>query len=185
MNNKGITIVELIVSFALLMIIVSGMMSIIIDVKDNYNKTSFLKKMNEFNTEVIHDIETDLIKKGFTNISNCNNSSTITSCDLNFEDGTTTNLMINLNAGTITYDDIKYQIPDFEFIQFLDSRTITFEGSNITDEFKVSITKNDSYLTIDIPYFEIKEVLMLNENNSSLDSYKASNLGFKIIHPIN
>ncbi len=172
MNNKGITLVELIISFALLMVVVIGMLNIIMSVRTNYNEKSFATNMLEFKTTMTETIEKDLIKKELNAsnpISDCPNVDTgIYECKvLNFKDGDTYELRIGLQENIVYYgkvsQTIKYEIPNKDFIEFLDSRT------NSNDIANVEIKVENGFLKINVPYFEID---------------KDVNYGFKIIHPI-
>lgn len=180
MNNKGITLVELIISFALLMVVVIGMMSIIMNVRTNYNDKEFVKEMTEFQSTITQTIEKDLIEKGVnktTPLSDCTsfNAGEVSECKIiRFKDNTTAELRIGLsntisdddsNIFTITYSGIKYKIPNYDIIDFLDNRYM-----QVDNEQKVEIKISDNYLIINIPYFEI-------------DKYN-NNLGIKIVYPI-
>lgn len=175
MNNKGMTLVEVIVSFALLMIIVIGMLSTIMIVRTNYNEKKFQKEYTEFRSTLVQEIETDLIKNGFTSLQNCATSSSTETCKiLTFKDGTTKELNINLKTATITYGasdtKINYQIPNYKYIEFLDSRVMYNPPISADVEIKVQ-TGTINYLIINVPYFEIDK--------------HDKNLGFKIVYPIN
>lgn len=182
MNNKGITLVELIISFALLMIIVIGMMSIIMNIKTNYNEKEFVKEMVEYKSTVTQIIEKDLIEKGInkTNpLSDCMNfaEGEVSECKtIHFKDNTTVELRIGLsntindndsNIFTITYNDIKYKISNADIIDFLDNRYMQVDNEQ---KVEIKISNDGNYLIINIPYFEI-------------DKYD-KNLGIKIIYPI-
>ena len=63
MNNKGMTLVELIVTFSLLMIIIVGMFNLIMDVKGNLDDKKMAKELTEYSSTVGNQIQYDLIRR--------------------------------------------------------------------------------------------------------------------------
>lgn len=62
MNNKGMTLVEVLVTFSLLMVIVVGMFNLILDVKSDLDEQQTAKDFAEFSNLINHDIHMDLLK---------------------------------------------------------------------------------------------------------------------------
>ena len=62
MNNKGMTLVEVLVTFSLLMVIVIGMFNLILDVKGDLDEQQTAKDFSEFSNLINHDIHMDLLK---------------------------------------------------------------------------------------------------------------------------
>ncbi len=73
MNNKGMTLVELIVTFSLLMIIIVGMFNLIMDVKGNLDDKKMAKELTEYSSTIGNQIQYDLIRKSVWSIG-CKNS---------------------------------------------------------------------------------------------------------------
>lgn len=69
MNNKGMTLVELIVTFSLLMIVVIGMFNLIMDVKGNLDDKKMAKELIEYSSTVGHQIQYDFIKNDVITIA--------------------------------------------------------------------------------------------------------------------
>lgn len=158
-NNKGMTIVELVISFALLMVIVLGMLGVIVNIKNTANEKMFQKDMLEFKDMITNKINKDLIKNGFNSIENCADVLSGELCKiivLNDEDATEKELRVSYTNKTIKYGDTIYDIPRTAFINFVSSASqqIKIEGD---------------YFIINIEYNEID---------------KDINYGFKINHPI-
>lgn len=61
MNNKGMTIVELIVTFSLLLVIVIGMFNLIMDVKVELDNKQIAKDFTEYSSTINNQIHHDLI----------------------------------------------------------------------------------------------------------------------------
>lgn len=68
MNNKGMTLVELIVTFSLLMIIIVGMFNLIMDVKGNFDDKKMAKELTEYSSTVGNQIQYDLIRRSVISI---------------------------------------------------------------------------------------------------------------------
>ncbi len=165
LNNKGMTLVELIVSFALLMALILEMLTIIVSVRNATNERSFKKDMLEFKTTMTERISRDLIEYGYSSMGNCTldtgETSSNTVCKtISFIDTEkeSTELKINLVNKTIKYNNIVYDIPRQAFIEFK------------TNTNPIEIKVESNYLIVNIPYFEID---------------KDKDYGIKIIHPIN
>lgn len=62
MNNKGMTLVELIVTFSLLLVIVIGMFNLIMDVKFDLDDKQIAKDFTEYSSQMNDDIHYDLLK---------------------------------------------------------------------------------------------------------------------------
>lgn len=63
MNNKGMTLVELLVTFTLLMVVVVGMFNLILDVKGDLDVKQATKEFVELSNFMNHDIHMDLLKR--------------------------------------------------------------------------------------------------------------------------
>lgn len=61
MNNKGMTLVELLITFSILMIIVVGMFNMILDVRLDLDSKRIVKDINEYSNFINHDIQYDMI----------------------------------------------------------------------------------------------------------------------------
>lgn len=61
-NNKGMTLVELLVTFSLLMVIVVGMFNLILDFKLDFDNKKIARDFTEYSDFINNDIHLDLIK---------------------------------------------------------------------------------------------------------------------------
>ncbi len=80
MNNKGMTIVELIVTFSLLLVIVIGMFNLIMDVKVELDNKQIAKDFTEYSSTINNQIHYDLSKKKVTVIAYKDSSSSEWAC---------------------------------------------------------------------------------------------------------
>lgn len=101
LNNKGITLVEVIVSFALLMIILVGLFNIIMEVKSDVTDKQMEKEFKDFDNLMIARIQGDLIKNKVKNCKKIDSKSV--SCD--------NEIKIKIDNGMITYNEVEYAIP--------------------------------------------------------------------------
>lgn len=177
LNNKGLTIVELIITFALLMILVVGLLEIVLESKSDISDKSFAKEMNEYKGLMIKTVQDDLIKKKLKSADTTNCTLGTECVKLTFEDNTIKTLIVDLRTKMIKYDSLFYEIPNKKYIEFRDERTMTLaDESNYRP---VSIQVNSqNILVIDIPYFRTKA----SKNMSEVD--KNYNYGIKIVHPL-
>ena len=67
LNNKGITIVELIISFTLLMIIAMGMLNVVNEIRSFANQKLEEKKVTEFKNDLYKDFHKTMLTKGYKN----------------------------------------------------------------------------------------------------------------------
>lgn len=182
LNNKGITIVELIISFTLLMIIAMGMLNVVNEIRSFANQKLEEKKVTEFKNDLYKDFHKTMLTKEYKSMTDCSTSSSICK-EIIFKDNTKTIFKIDLLAKEIEFNDYKYVLPYNMEVNFLNNY------DNECNNSCVSIIEEDNYLIIDVPYF--KTVIldeMLNDDTFKEEFYNnisKYNLGFKIIYPYN
>lgn len=167
-NNKGMTVVEVIVTFSMLMILVIGMFKMVIEMKESSKKKQLQKDLYEYSDILRTTIQNDLIKKKLINALISDDDEKI-SLVLIFEDDSK-ELIINYNK-TIKYDGKNYPIPENDFENNPENDVVMFNPSGNFNEMPY-VTYSDNFLTIYIPLYEY-----LYENDST-------NYGFKIVHPV-
>lgn len=162
LNNKGLSIVEFIVVFVMLMILTTGMMNIIIKLKDNNNEKELTRELLTYKNSITKLINDDLIYNNFKKIICETQTNAMQSCNLYFqkegENETFKTLIYDPKNYTITYDSIKYKMPKQDFI--VPSLSPVIE-----------IDKN--YLIIKLP---IHEVGKTDENDKDY--------GINIVYPV-
>ncbi len=156
LNNKGMTIVELVLCFAIIVIIALGMFNTVIEMKNDLYQQTINNELSDFQTNLLITIENDLIISGYKTLEDC--STTNVKCaNLQFVNQSVKQLKIDLDNQTIYYDDIKYDIPNKDLLNFSNEQVVLEEQQN--------------NLIISIPY-------------SYKDKKNQNNLGIEIIHPI-
>ena len=73
MNKKGTSIIELIISIALLSIILSFMLKLLVDLNNVRTNSKFAKENQIIRSEIIRTIENDIKNKTITNITSTKN----------------------------------------------------------------------------------------------------------------
>ena len=156
-NNKGFTIVELLVSFMLSMVLIIIMFQLIINLKDAYGisqiKTELLTKKNILENKIY----TDLLEKQVTGISNCGlNCITFT-----FDTGESKNLLVDTNNNFIEYYDYRINL----------DRNSSFAEIDISEYGTSNLNKKNRLFYINVPIF----------NNI----ISGDNFGIRIVYPYN
>lgn len=182
LNNKGITIVELIISFSILMVIAIGMLNVVNEIRSLANEKLENKKIVEFKNDLYKDFHKLMMTKGFKSLDDCSTSNVVCK-EIIFDDDSSTTFKINLLSKEIYFNNYKYIIPYSNEINFLNN----YESNCTTN--CVTITNDENFLIINIPYFKtvILDDQLIDSNfktefTNNMDNY---NLGFKIIYPHN
>lgn len=130
LNNKGMTSVEILVCFVLVVIIATSMYTTVVAYKNKQQIESYKQRVLTYKNLLTKEIQDDLIKKGLisatTNrcykntISECDDNSDqktgITKVNLIFADGTNKTLEINTSSDNnfgVKYGENSYPLPDF------------------------------------------------------------------------
>lgn len=159
MNNKGMTLVELIVTFSLLIVIVIGLYQLILDVKFNYEEKDVTKSYTEFSATISSEIQYKLLKtKPKAGNITVKDAYTVTA------GGYT----IKLNTGDdndeigITYGGVTEVLPNSKFVEI--------GRDENQPEIKIEKDKEMNYLIINFPIYYVQ--------NDDPENY-----GFKIVYP--
>ena len=126
LNNKGMSIVEIVVTFSIIMIISVGLLSIVVNYRNKISVSLERLKLDTFKNNVTQDIYNDILNLGVTEINTAGECSTLT--DLNrcvnivFQDGServfgTSKVEANnknsIEEKFVYYDGIKYKLKDY------------------------------------------------------------------------
>lgn len=140
-NNKGFTVVELLVTFSLTMIIVIFLMQIIIVLKDIYVSNDVKTKLLNKQSILSYKINQEFITKRLDSSTKCGSNC----INFIFYDGTTTKLEIDKEKKTITFGDYKTELISGS------------EFGNIEVTSNIAVVNNPSFnnaiLNINIPIY--------------------------------
>lgn len=142
LGNKGFTVIELILSFALVMFLALGMFALVNNYKNREQKESVKRDLLAFKNTLIQDIYQDTLDRKVDNIKYCKDDKgeVIKQCiNIKFLDGKTKQLRIEeqevetSEKGThftydtfnIIYGGVKYPNPDPKFAKVVNDYILT------------------------------------------------------------
>ena len=150
LNNKGVSIIEIVLTFALIMVMVIGMLTIVFNYREKASISLEKLDMDTFKNTLTKDIQDDILANGVAEINTkgeCETNTELNSCiNIVFKDGTQkafgTSIVDNNNRTSIEnkffyYDGLKYKLNDSlptvipEGREASDFQTITIQDSNI------------------------------------------------------
>lgn len=155
-NNKGFTLVELLVSFTLSMILIIIMFQLIINLKDIYITSGIKTEMINKQYLMTNKIYKDLTEKKVIKIENCNNP--LVCIEFTFQDGSTKKLEVDEMNKTLSYDNYIIKQNNESY----------FGTININTFYSQS---NKKIFNANIPIYN--------------DSFKNTDFGINIVYPYN
>lgn len=161
LNNKGITLVEVIVTFALLMIILVGLFNIILDVKSDVSDRQMIKDFKDYDNLMITRIQGDFITKQVTGCSSI--SDNVLKCD--YKDDSKEIAIVNGSNGypVIKYNGVEYEVPNSDVLTFDIGNRVVYNNNLITIHFKYRFVNDEPSEGEEesFPYgFEIKHPIL-------------------------
>lgn len=100
-NNKGITLVELIVSIALISIVIMFLFRLLVDVRYNENNMDFNRKNQQTRAIILKNIQTDFLERKLVKIKDNSNENQFI-LNITYADRTTGNLVVESDSLTYT-----------------------------------------------------------------------------------
>lgn len=165
MNNKGSTLLELIISIALISVILVFMVRLLVDLNDSETNNKYAKKNQVIRAEILRTIENDLQNKIITNIRD---NSTTSNLIITFKFDGNKESNINVLKDKLTYKNTAGK-----------TRTWTLkEGYFDITQSPVDFNQDENIysLIIDIPVYTTNEFNTKN-NNNLLDDILVSYIG--------
>lgn len=135
LNNKGFTLIEIILSFAFIMVICIGLFVTANNYKSKQQLESSKRDLQTYKATLITDIQKDITEKGLKEINEC---VSISNCyEISFYDNTQKVVQKDSSSKIIIYGGIKYPVKE---------ETLTTIGtlSLIQSEQDVTTIKYDS-----------------------------------------
>lgn len=165
MNNKGSTLLELIISISLISVILVFMVRLLVDLNDSETNNKYAKKNQVIRAEILRTIENDLQNKIITNIRD---NSTTSNLIITFKFDGNKESNINVLKDKLTYKNTAGK-----------TRTWTLkEGYFDITQSPVDFNQDENIysLIIDIPVYTTNEFNTKN-NNNLLDDILVSYIG--------
>ena len=141
LNNKGITTIEILICFVLLAVISTSLYNTVSIYRNKQILEGEKEKIYTYKNLLTKEIQDDIIKKRLIGARKNSNNVLI----LEFNDGTSATLVVDINGNKISYDGVDYPLPNFGK---------NTSGVNVLkiDDCKIEITTSPDFLTIDIPF---------------------------------
>lgn len=154
LNNKGFTIVELIVSFLFVFMLAFSMYELLFSYRTKQNEESIKAQLIDYRNQVTIAIQNDIYDKKLKNIDYCAYGTTVKDrcIILNFNDNTSKQLAIEEGTRTIggeeypityiVYGDLIYESPDAPLLDFTaDYLLYNTHASDNMEEANVNVYK--------------------------------------------
>ena len=137
MNQKGITLVELLVSFSIITILSLGLFKATLNIEEkqmiNISKNNFVS----FNSIINNSIQNDFLTKEINSFTQCG-----TNCyEIKYKGNEIKKLELNKDKKIISYGDVKEKLPNNYFF---------YDDINLT-KYTSSDNENNSYILLNIP----------------------------------
>lgn len=144
MNNKGVTVIELLVSFILISMILVGMMNVLYIYRGKLATSNYKKQLIEYKNGLTKDIYEDILTRKIDTVT----QNSVRKLTFNFKDGTKKELIMsdsntNPKNKNITYGNRVYKVYEnfsdnanikkYEMIKFTDNKIILIQDNIGTD----------------------------------------------------
>lgn len=150
LNNKGMTIIEILVTFVIVVVVVTSLYASVIALKNKETIASYKESLTTYRDLMIRDIESDLIEKGLSSYAYSTLETNKDKITFTFRDGQKKDLIITHKMGchaisaseksdttlcpgsdskigdnySITYGGIDYKLPDIGSTENVDKQPI-------------------------------------------------------------
>lgn len=103
MKNRGITLVELIISISLISIVVLFLFSLLVDVRYGNNKVDYSRDNQQKRALIIKRVQDDFLDYGLIGLNDTGSTSTI--LKINFTFGSSKTGILTVTSDSVTYKD--------------------------------------------------------------------------------
>jgi len=152
-NNKGFTLVEMLVSFTLSMVLIVILFQLIINLKELYVSSGIKTELLNKQYLITNKIYTDLNEKKVTKIESCEDSPVCV--QLTFTDGSTKKIEADKTTKTLKYDGYIIKLKNDSDIKTININTTISESNRNIFNIKIEIKNNqfsDTDFGINIVY---------------------------------
>lgn len=157
--KKGFTVVELIVSFSLVMVIVIFLFQIVISMKNLYTNSDLKTELLNIQSLVSNEINKKITKNEILSLNKCGSYCV----EFVYQDNTSDMLILDYDNHTIQFGSYKTILPDDSYIK--DAKINRVNAATFKE------SANNAILIIDIPIYN--------------DNLKNKNFGIKVIYQYN
>ncbi len=188
LNNRGVTLVELIISIGLISILITFLFRLLVDVRYTNNNIDFNRENQQKRAIIIKTIQADFLERKLVRLSDSYNSSSII---LTFTYGDGTNATLTVNQDAVTYSHSTKGIEkwnlekenvnskyDINCVSYKTSIHTINEGEFFFVRFTIPVSTNPNVKNYidDLEFFYLGEKKGITASNfpnkSSLGNYK-------------
>ncbi|MDD2181574.1 MAG: hypothetical protein PHW32_04310, partial [Bacilli bacterium] len=159
LNNKGFTVVELVLSFSVTTIVIVLLFQLVVSLKDLYNSSGFKTELFIKQATITEQINKELNNKTIISVDDCGTDCIV----FNFTDGSSSELSVNREQVILNYSGYSTKLVKDSY--FGDAEVEFYRNIENT-------TNNiDSFILINIPIY--------------YDLYEDDNFGINIVYQYN
>lgn len=188
LNKKGMTLLEIIISIALISVVMLFLFSLLNDIQYESKHSSYAKDFLVSRATIIKDVEEDILNNNITNVMQV--SAGEGKVNLNFFRDDTSLMSIEVESKKITYKNALGEVESFslsedndeEVFDFANIKVTPYEGSKIykpvdTDGDGIcnvncgdNSTKNDAYaIEPDFKYYHVIIPVLTGASDNAID----------------
>lgn len=154
MNKKGMTLVELIVSMALISIIIMFLFKLFVDVRHVDNTRNYTRSNAQKRAIILNRVQTDFLERGLAGITDSGNNSSIT-ITFRFLDNTTATLSFATDSGG-NYVSYRNSSTDEKWYIKTDNDTTTFNFNCVKYTFLEAPNNEYFAMRFSVPIVAVK-----------------------------
>lgn len=190
LNKKGMTLLEIIISIALISVVMLFLFSLLNDIQYESKHTSYAKDFLVSRATIIKDVQEDILNNNITNVGQVNADANKTTLNFEMGNGTYTGMNLEVESKKITYKNAAGEKESFslsndndeEVFDFANIKINSYAGTKIykpidTDGDGVcnvncgdDSTKNDAYaIEPDFKYYHVIIPVLTGASDNAID----------------
>ena len=190
LNKKGMTLLEIIISIALISVVMLFLFSLLNDIQYESKHSSYAKDFLVSRATIIKDVQEDILNNNITNVGQVNADANKTTLNFEMGNGTYTGMNLEVESKKITYKNAEGEKESFslsndndeEVFDFANIKINSYAGSKIykpvdTDgdgicNFNCDDTspKNDAYaIEPDFKYYHVIIPVLTGASDNAID----------------
>ena len=190
LNKKGMTLLEIIISIALISVVMLFLFSLLNDIQYESKHSSYAKDFLVSRATIIKDVQEDILNNNITNVGQVNADANKTTLNFEMGNGTYTGMNLEVESKKITYKNAAGEKESFslsndndeEVFDFANIKINSYAGTKIykpidTDGDGVcnvncgdNSTKNDAYaIEPDFKYYHVIIPVLTGASDNAID----------------
>lgn len=189
LNKKGMTLLEIIISIALISVVMLFLFSLLNDIQYESKHTSYAKDFLVSRATIIKDVEEDILNNNITSVTQVKVDESKTTLQF-FKGADSSKMNLEVESKKITYQNAAEEVESFsltedndeEVFDFANIKVTSYEGNKIykpidTDGDGIcnvncgdNSTKNDAYaITPDFKYYHVIIPVLTGASDNAID----------------